>query len=71
MTERHIVAPLIVALNPNWVFSTKIWLQVRVPSGSYLKNLDVESLGPVLVLDLGLCLLHEIEVNFPKTNYEE
>ena len=61
MTERHMVAPLVVGLNHNWVFSTKIWLRVRVPSGFSLKNLDVESLGPATVFDLGIC--HHLQSN--------
>ena len=54
MTERHMVAPLVVGSNPNWVFSMKIWLRVRVPSGFSLENSDVESLGPAPVFHLGL-----------------
>ena len=61
MTERHMVTPLVVGSNPNWVFSKKIWLRIRVPSGFSLENSDAESLGPALVLDLGLC--HHLHSN--------
>ena len=62
MTEHHMVAPLVVGLNPNWVFSMKIWLRVCVPSGFSPKNSDAESLGPALVLDLGLCIKTKIKI---------
>ena len=68
MTEKNMVAPLVVDSNPIWVFSTKIWVSVHVLSGFSQQEFGYKiRLGPVLVLywPLSHCKANQLPLSLP------